>query len=113
MMRVTGSPWRTGVVFTSEDVIRVREFLRWMESWFATQGEGFNGVSEPSKKRRVAQIHVACPIGSVAGLFLRSFPEDVLWNMEALTKALIEQFEDAAMDQQEQDDILTTMSVLQ
>jgi len=84
-----------------------------MESWFATQGEGFNGVSKPSKQRRVTQIHVACSICSVAGGFLRSLLKDVLWNEEALTKALIEQFEDGEMDKWEQDDILTTMSVLQ
>jgi len=100
------------VVFTGDGGIGVREFLRWIESWFATQGECFNGVSEPSKKKRVAQIHVACPIHSVAGGFLRSLLKDVLWNEEALTKALIEQFEDGEMDKQEQDDILTKMSVL-
>ena len=87
-----GSSQTTGVVFTGDSGIGVREFLRWMESWFATQGENFNGVSDASKRRRVAQIHVACPIRSVAGNFLRTLSEEVLWNEGALIQALIAQF---------------------
>ena len=83
-----------------------------MESWFATQGEGYSGVSEPSKRRWVTQIHVACPIRSGTGEFLRTLSEDVLWNEEALTEVLIDQFADGQMDKREQDDILTTMSTL-
>jgi len=112
MMRVTGSLRGTGVVFTGDGGIGVKEFLWWMESWFATQGENFNGESVPSKRRRVAQIHVSCPIRSVAGNFLRTLPTEVLWDEEALTRALIAQFQDGETDGQEQEDILSTMSTL-
>ena len=101
MMRATGSPQASRVVFTGNGGIGVREFLRLMESWFATKGEGYSGVSKPSKRRRVTQIHVACPIRSVAGEFLTTLSEDVLWNEEALTKALIDQFADREMDERE------------
>jgi len=112
MMRVTGSLRGTGVVFTGDSGIGVKEFLRWMESWFATQGENPNGESVLSKRRRVAQIHVSCPIRSVAGNFLRTLPTEVLWDEEALTRALIAQFQDGETDGQEQEDILSTMSTL-
>ena len=114
MMRVTGSLRGTGVVVTGDGGIGVKEFLQWMESWFATQGENFNRESVPSKRRRlgVAQIHVSCPIRSVAGKFLRRLTTEVLWDEEALTRALIARFQNGETDGQEQEDIFSTMSTL-
>jgi len=101
-----------GIGFTGDSGIGVREFLRWMKSWFATQGESFNETTAQSKKMRVAQLHVACHIRSAAGYFLRTLSEDVLWNEETLTEALIVQFGDGEKEEQAQEDILSTMSAL-
>lgn len=111
-MRAMESSRGAGIVFTGDSGIGVREFLRWMESWFATQGEGFNGTTAQSKKRRVAQLHVACPIRSAAANFLRTLPQETLWNEEALTGALIEQFQGGEREGDAQEDILSKMSTL-
>ncbi|RPA90538.1 hypothetical protein L873DRAFT_433031 [Choiromyces venosus 120613-1] len=62
---------------------------------------------------RVAQIHVACPIRSAAGVFLRQLPDDILWNERKLKEAMIEQFDDTEADEQDQEDILSIMSGLE
>ena len=109
-MRDMGYSQGVGMVFTGDGGVRVKEFLRWMESWFATQGEPFSGTTAQSKKRRVAQLHVACPIRSAAGNFLRSLLQETLLDETALTEALIEHFQDGEMDSDAQEDILSTMS---
>ncbi|RPA89676.1 hypothetical protein L873DRAFT_616940 [Choiromyces venosus 120613-1] len=106
------SPRSMGIVFTGDGGIGVQAFLRWMESWFATMGEDFNGGTVKSKKMRVAQIHVACPIRSVAGSFLRTLSDEVLWDEDILKERVIEQFDDAEMDGQAREDILSTMSTI-
>ena len=50
--------------FTGDDEVGVKDFLKWMESWFVVLGERFNGETMESKKMRAAQIHVACPVQS-------------------------------------------------
>ena len=107
-----GSPRGAGIVFTGDSDIGVREFLRWMESWFATQWESFSGTTSQSKKRRVAKLHVPCPIRSAAANFLRTLLQESLWNEEALTEALIEQFQGGEREGDAQEDILSKMSTL-
>lgn len=98
--------------FTGDDDIGVRDFLRWMESWFVVLGEKFNGGTVESKKMRAAQIHVACPVQSVAGRFLQTLSDEILWDEDALVEALIAQFDDGDKDSQAQEDILFIMSTL-
>ncbi|KAG0134930.1 hypothetical protein HOY82DRAFT_601806 [Tuber indicum] len=112
MPRDTVSPCSMGIVFTGDGGISIQAFLRWMESWFARMGDDFDGATVASKKRRVAQIHVACPIQSVAGSFLRTLSNKVLWDEDVLKDKLIEQFDNAEMDGQVQEDILSTMSTI-
>src|SRR5205807_635791 len=88
----------------------VRPFLSWMESWFATMGDEFGGDTLQARKMRVAQIHIACPPKSAAGVFLRQLPEDILWNESKLKEALIEQFDDSEEDEHAQENILSIMS---
>ncbi|RPA91947.1 hypothetical protein L873DRAFT_1848045 [Choiromyces venosus 120613-1] len=75
-------------------------------------GEDFNGGMVKSKKMRVAQIHIACPICSIAGSFLRTLSDEVLWDEDVLKERLIEQFDDAEMDGQVWEDILLMMSTI-
>ena len=96
--------------FTGDDAIRVRDFISWMESWYATQGEEYTSNTPQVKKLRVAQLHVACPIKSEAGRFVRQLPEDIKWDEEKLKAALIEQFEETEADEHAQEDILSIMS---
>ena len=98
--------------FTGDDDIGVKYFLKWMESWFVVLGEKFNGETVESKKMHAAQIHVACPVQSVAGYFLRTLPDEILWDEGALAEALIAEFHDGEMDCQTQEDILFSMSTL-
>ncbi|KAG0133621.1 hypothetical protein HOY82DRAFT_639911, partial [Tuber indicum] len=98
-----------GITFTGDDKIGIRAFMSWMDSWFVTQGEEYAGNSPQAKRMKVAQIHVACPIKSVAGRFLRQLP-DVLWDEEKLWEALIEQFDETKAEENAQEDILLIMS---
>ncbi|RPA95357.1 hypothetical protein L873DRAFT_1813062 [Choiromyces venosus 120613-1] len=108
-----GYPRPPAITFAGDDMIGVRAFLSWMESWFATMGEEFSGDTPQAKRMRVAQIHVACPIRSAAGVFLRQLPDDILWNERKLKEAMIEQFDDTEADEQDQEDILSIMSGLE
>lgn len=83
-----------------------------MEWWFTTMGDDFNGETEKSKKMRVAQLHLACPIHSVAGRFINTLEKTVCNDEELLKAALIDHFHDAEWEDQADEDILTTMSAL-
>ncbi|RPA91059.1 hypothetical protein L873DRAFT_1820083 [Choiromyces venosus 120613-1] len=108
-----GYPRPPTITFAGDDTIGVRAFLSWMESWFVTMGEEFSGDTPQAKRMRVAQIHVACPIRSAAGVFLRQLPDDIFWNERKLKEAMIEQFDDTEADELDQQDILLIMSGLE
>ena len=93
--------------FTGDNDIGVKDFLNWMESWFAMFG--FNGETVESMKMRAGQIRVHCPDQSVAGRFLQTLSDEILWDEDALAEALIAQFDDGEIDSQAQEDILSTM----
>jgi len=103
------APLQTAM-FTGDDAIGVRDFISWMDSWYATQGEEYTSNTPQAKKMRVAQLHVACPIKSEAGRFVRQLPEDIKLDEEKLKAALIEQFEETEADEHAQEDILSIMS---
>ncbi|RPA94224.1 hypothetical protein L873DRAFT_1466926 [Choiromyces venosus 120613-1] len=105
-------PHEMGMKFTGEGGVKVKEFLRWMESWFVTMGDDFTGGTTKLKKMRVAQLHVACPVRSAAGRFISTLDEGVFWDEELLKEALVDQFHDAEREDQADEDILTTMSTL-
>jgi len=101
------------ITFSGDESIGVRAFLSWMDSWFATMGQEFARGEGEVNRMRVAQIHVACPIRSAAGRFLRQLPDDILWDEKKLREVLIEQFDDLDGEDQAQEDILTIMSGLE
>ncbi|KAG0138079.1 hypothetical protein HOY82DRAFT_596728 [Tuber indicum] len=101
------------ITFSGDDTIGVRAFISWMDSWFATQGTEYAGDSQQARKMRVAQLHVACPMTSAAGRFLRQLPDDILWDKNKLREALIEQFDESEADEHAQEDILSVMSGLE
>ncbi|KAG0124389.1 hypothetical protein HOY82DRAFT_617744 [Tuber indicum] len=107
-----GRQQEIGMEFTGEGNTRVRDFLRWMNSWFATMGEEFSGETPQSKRRRAARLHLACPARSVAGRFINGLESTVLWDEELLRKALTDRFHDAEREDQVDEDILTRMSTL-
>jgi len=98
------------IAFTGNGGVRVRDFLNRMKCWFTTMGEEYNGKTAESRSMRAAQIQIACPVDSTAGDFLRQLPDSVLWDDEALMKALIDHFNDTEMDGQSEDDILSIMN---
>jgi hypothetical protein len=106
--KVMGSP---PIRFRGDGNVGVKAFLRWLDSWFFTQGEGYLGDTEEVKRARAAQIYVACPIGSEAGRFLRQLPDDILKDDGLLRKALMEQFEEED-DDSTQEDILAVLNRL-
>ena len=69
-----------GMKFTGEGGIKVKEFLGWMESWFAMMGDEFSGETPRSQAMQVAQLHLAYPVRSAAGRFISSLERDVLWD---------------------------------
>jgi len=83
-----------------------------MESWFARMGDEFNGETPKSKRRRVAQLHLSCPVGSVAGKFIGRLEEAAFWDEERLKKALIDHFYDGEREDQVDEDVLATISTL-
>jgi len=101
-----------GIVFTGDGGIGVKQFLRRMESWFATMGDDWTGGTSKSKTMRVGQIHIACPIHSAAGKFIGTLDNDVYWDEELLRQALISQFHDAEREEHLDEDILSSMSTL-
>lgn len=107
-----GQPRAACIVFTGEGSVKVKEFLRWMESWLATMREDFNGETPKSKTQRVAQLHLSYPARSVAGKFIKRLAEKTLWDEELLKKSLVDQFHDGEREDQEDEDVLTTMSTL-
>ena len=110
--QVMSSPSEMGMKFTGEGGVKVKDFLRWMDSWFATMGDEFTTGTAKSNTMRVAQIHVACPISSAAGKFIYSLSKGVFWDEQLLRDALIDRFHDAERENQADEDILTAMSAL-
>jgi len=97
------------ITFSGEDTVGVRAFISWMNSWFATQGEEYTSDTPQGKRMRVAQIHIACPVRSAAGQFLRQLVDDILWNEEKLKEALKEHFDKTEADEYGQEDILSIL----
>jgi len=109
---VMNLPCQLGLKFTGKGGVKVKQFLSWMESWFATMGEEFDGGSPASRSLRVRLLHLATPAGSDAWKFINTLPQNVRWD-EDLKKALEVQYHDTKMDGQADLDIITTMTTLQ
>jgi len=100
------------IEFTGQGSVKVKELLGRMEWWFTTMGDDFNGETEKSKKIRVARLHLACPMHSVAGRFISTLERTVCSDETLLKAALIDHFHDAEWEGQADEDTLTTMSAL-
>jgi len=100
------------IEFTGQGSVKVKEFLGRMEWWFTTMGNDFDGETEKSKKMRVAQLHLACPMHSVTGKFISTLERTVCSDEALLKAALIDHFHDAEWEGQADEDILTAMSTL-
>ena len=109
---VKNLPDKMGMKFTGEGGVRVKDFLKWMDSWFATMGDDWTRGTTKSNAMRVGQIHVACPIHSAAGKFIRALDDDVYWSEELLRQALIKQFHDTEREEHLDEDVLSSMSTL-
>ena len=101
------------ITFTGKGKVGVRAFISWMESWYSIQGAEYKGNTPESQKLRVAQLRIACPGESEAGLFLNQLLEEILGDEEKLKKALIEQFDEIGADDNAQDDILSIMKEIE
>ena len=100
------------VEFTGQGGVKVKEFLGEMEWWFTMMGDEFSGETDKSKKMRVAQLRLACPIHSVARKFINTLDKTVSNDEEQLKAALIDHFHDAKQEGQADEDIVTAMSTL-
>ena len=78
LIEIMGQARAAGIEFTGQGSITVKEFLGRMEWWFTTRGDSFNGETEKSKKMRVGQLHLACPIRSDAGRFISTLDKAML-----------------------------------
>lgn len=108
--RVIAAP---SITFTGKGEVGVRAFISWMESWYSIQGAEYKDNTPESQKLRVAQLRIACPGVSEAGLFLHQLPEEILGDEEKLKKALIEQFDEIGADDNAQEDILSIMKEIE
>ena len=97
-------------MFTGNGGIGVKQFLRQLDLCFVGARDEFNGETPKSKKRRVVQIHLSCPVDSVAERFINRLEEKIVWDEELLRKALVDRFYDGAREDQAEKDVLTTMS---
>ncbi|KAG0128250.1 hypothetical protein HOY82DRAFT_612196 [Tuber indicum] len=98
----------SGLTFTGDNGISVKTFLNRMKTWFATMEEDFNGDSVAARRKRAAQIRMACPIGSEANTFIDQLLEEVQNDDQKLSQALIAQFHDVE-DDGSREDILSIM----
>ena len=83
-----------------------------MDWWFTMMGDEFSGETDKSKKMRVAQLCLACPIRSVARKFINTLDKAVSSNEGQLKAALIDHFHDAEQEGQADENIVTAMSTL-
>jgi len=97
------------LTFTGEGGTRIKDFLRWVNSWYAMLGKDYDRSTLESRRRRVAQIHVSCLPQSVAANFINALDDDVFWDEEKLKDALVEQFHDGELDDLAKVDILSIM----
>ncbi|KAG0135514.1 hypothetical protein HOY82DRAFT_536688 [Tuber indicum] len=98
----------SGLTFTGDNGIGVKTFLNRMKTWFAMMEEDFNGDSVAARRKRAAQIRMACPIGLEANTFVDQLPEEVQNDDQKLSQALIAQFHDVE-DDGSREDILSIM----
>jgi len=97
------------LTFTGEGGTRIKDFLRWVNSWYDMLGKDYDRSTLESGRRRVTQIHVSCLPQSVAANFINARDDDIFWDEEKLTNALVEQFHDCKLDDLAKVDILSTM----
>ena len=75
---------------TGEGGNRIKDFLHWVNLWYAMLGKDYDRSKLDSKRRCVAQIHVSCLQQSVATNFINVLDHDVFWNEEKLKNAVID-----------------------
>jgi len=56
----------SGIKFTGEGGVKVKEFLDWMDQWFTTQDKDLLWTTTQSNQACAAQIHLAFPFHSAA-----------------------------------------------
>lgn len=110
--KVKDLPDKMRMKFTGEGGVRVKDFLKWMDSWFATMGDDWTRGTTKSNAMRVGQIHVTCLIHSAAGKFIRALDDNIYWSEELLRQALIKQFHDTEREEHLDEDVLSSMSTL-
>ena len=101
------------LTFTGESGTRIKDFVCWVNSWYAMLEKDYDGSTLESKRRRVTQIHISCLPQSVAANFINALDNDVFWNEDKLKDALIEQFHDGELDDLAKVDILSTIREFQ
>ena len=104
-VQVMSAPCQMGMGFSGQGGVKVEEFLRWMDGWFATMGRDFDGATSTARRRRSGQITLAIKEGSATWKFMYSLPQDVFVDEHSLRNALVERFHDDDMDGRDVEDI--------
>ena len=112
-------PWKrarsqargSGIKFTGEGVVKVKEFLDRMDQWFATQGEDLLGTTD-SKQVRAAQIHHALPFHSAACRFVMTLDKATRREEELLRTALVNELHDIEKETHAEAEMLWKMNSL-
>ena len=111
-VQVMSAPCQMGMRFSGQGGVKVEEFLRWMDAWFATMGRDFDGAMSTSRRRQAGQITLAIKEGSAAWKFMYSLPQNVFTDEDSLRHALVERFHDDDMDGRDVEDITSMVREL-
>jgi len=111
-VQVMSAPCGMGMRFSGQGGVKVEEFLRWMDAWFATMGREFDGATSTSRKRRAGQISLGVKEGSAAWKFMYSLPQDVFVDEDSLRHALVERFHDDEIDGRDVEDVTSMVREL-
>jgi len=99
----------SGIKFTGEGGVKVKEFLDRMDQWFATHGEDLLGTTSQSKQERAAQIHLALPFHSAAYRFVMTLDKATRGEEELLRTALLNEYHDIKEERHAEEEMLATM----
>jgi len=102
----------SGIKFTGEGGVKVKQFLDRMDQWFATQGDDLLGKTTQSKQARAAQIHLALPFHSAAYRFVMTLDKATRGEEELLRRALVNEFHDIEEETHAEEEMLSTMNSL-
>ena len=102
----------SGIKFTGEGGVKVKQFLDRMDQWFATQGDDLLGKTTQSKQARAAQIHLALPFHSAAYRFVMTLDKATRGEEELLRTALVNEFHDIEEETHAEEEMLSTMNSL-